>query len=633
MTSSFLESVDPDITETIPTPISSRTGAPTYVPVGAKADISIGDLPFWFAISDQNPYVRETADFRRQQIDTSKEPGEQTLAQWWVRDQDSWHKGAGIKYYEPGSNEETQYRYDRSVNIDVWTEGEATLLHRMGVVLSATAGQNCYATPAIVDGVDVFFGVRDTLLFRHDGTTKTDYSGTAGGQPVVAGSKVLVGTTAGILAGDVNGSALTPLWTSSGAIVRPWWVKSRIIAAKANVLYDLTLAGGAITTPLYTHPDPNWNWTAVTEAPGAILAAGYSQGYGYIYRFTLEDPGSGATPILGAAIQVADFPPGEEIHAMRAYLSTYVAIGTSQGIRIGVMDDDGSIQYGPLIVETTKPVRAFAARSSYIYATVEDDIDGNSGCIRIDLGVQIADLRYPWAYDAQIGANGTAQSVAFLGNSDRVVLGVLGKGVYIQSLTLYEATGYILSGRIRYGTAEPKAFNRAKIRAAIPADAAVGLSTVDATGAQESIIRLGGAWNTDEDITLKRIADIGQPYASILLTLESDSGGLTTPTLDSLQIKATPQPRIQRVVKMPLRLNDVEEDKNGIKYGRSGMAAWRLSALEQMEQDYSVVMVNDYTCGESFSAQIRSVSFNRDTPPSRNRNNFGGILTVTLLRL
>jgi hypothetical protein len=634
---SFLETTDPDISESIPTHISGRTSNPIYISRGVLADIAIAEIPFRLAISDNNPYKRETADFRRQQIDTSAEPGEQTLAQWWVRDQESWHRGAGINFYEPGSNEgATKYRFNSSVNLDVWTEGQATLVHSTPLATSATGGQSVYCTPAKVSGVDVSFIVVGSTLSRHNGTTKTDYTGSAGSEPVIAGSKVLTGTTAGILAGDTTGTTLTSLWSSTGAAVRPWWVKSRIIASKANVLYDLTLAGGTIdgsTPKLYEHPDANWTWTSVAEAPGAILASGYSNGYGFIYRFSLTDPGAGASPVVGGASQVADFPPGEEVHSIKNYLSTYLAIGTTRGVRVGIMDTDGSVQYGPLIIETTNPVRCFAARDRFIYVGIQDGIDGMSGCARIDLSQSTADLRFAYAFDANAQTTGQVQSIGFLGQTERVTLGVLSKGFYLQSASLYEATGYVLSGRIRFGTVEPKAYNRAKVRAAIPEGTGVTLTTVNAQGSQESIVRMGGAWNTDEDITLKSIADIGQPHAQILLTLDSSDDGTLTPTLNSFQVKATPLPRIQRLIQYPLLCQDIEEDRNGNKTGKLGSASERLAALEGLEQGRSEILVQDFRRNESFSAQVRTVQFINDTPPSRNKPNFGGLVLVTVLAL
>jgi hypothetical protein len=638
MTSSFLEPEVPDITETIPTHISARTSNPVYVNRTTKADVAINDMAFQFAISDSNVYQRETADFRREQIDTSKEPGEQSLNQWWVRDQDSWHKGAGINFYEPGSVETTQYRFDSSLGVDVWTEGQVSLLKRCPNLIAATSGQSSFATAGVVSGVNVFFGVVAGTMFRHDGTTRTNYTGYTGfsSEPAVAGAKVLCAGTNGLWAGDVGGTTVTNLWTTAlGTQCRAWWVKSRIIASQGHKLWDLTLAGGSLdsTTPLFTHPSATWTWTGVAEAPGAILAAGYDNGYGYIYKFVLDDAGAGLSPTLGSPIQVADFPPGEEVHSLRSYLSTYVAIGTSRGIRIGLMDNTGTIQYGPLNVETTLPVRALGARDRFVYAGVEADLDGFSGLARIDLSQEIAELRFAWAYDAQAHDTGPVQSVSFLGVSDRVLFGILGKGIFLQSLDLFEATGYIQSGKIRYGTSEPKTFNLLKVRALIPDQCTIAINTISYQGTNTFLNTLGSAWDTDEDVTLRTLADFGQPYASFVLTLAPNTALTVSPVLQSMQVKATPQPRIQRNIKMPLRLIDVEQDRNGVKQGRTGSAATRLALLEQMEQDHSVVLIQDYTSGEAYTAQIRKIEFVRDTPTSRNRRNFGGIVNVLVLKL
>jgi hypothetical protein len=226
----------------------------------------------------------------------------------------------------------------------------------------ATRGRRASST-------DVIFGVAGGVFFRHDGTTKTDYTGgafTPATEPAVAGAKVLVGATGGVMMGDATGSTLSTLYTDA-ALVRPWWAKSRVIMAKANALYEGTLAGGGavLPTPIYTHPDTNFTWTAVVDAPDCILAAGYSNGYGYVYAFNLVTSGTaGTSPTLDQAVQVAEFPPGEEVHALKVYLGTYIAIGTSRGVRIGQIGNNGRMQYGPLTVETTQPVRSLSSRGT-----------------------------------------------------------------------------------------------------------------------------------------------------------------------------------------------------------------------------------------------------------------------------
>jgi hypothetical protein len=78
--------------------------------------------------SDDAPYRRVTAQYRKQQIDQSREPGEQTLTGWWVRSQSSFHFGQGIKFFEPIQDESLRFQYTESKGIDVWTKGQATLL-------------------------------------------------------------------------------------------------------------------------------------------------------------------------------------------------------------------------------------------------------------------------------------------------------------------------------------------------------------------------------------------------------------------------------------------------------------------------------------------------------------------------
>jgi len=91
-------------------------------------DVAIGGLPFFFAISDSRPYLRQTAPFRKDQFDNGSEPGEQSLAGWWLRSQSSFHGGTGIKFYDPSAGETVAHRFTNSKGVDVWTKGEVTLL-------------------------------------------------------------------------------------------------------------------------------------------------------------------------------------------------------------------------------------------------------------------------------------------------------------------------------------------------------------------------------------------------------------------------------------------------------------------------------------------------------------------------
>ena len=91
-------------------------------------DTAIGGLPFFYAISDSRPYVRQTAPFRKEQFDNGTEPGEQSLTGWWLRSQSSFHQGSGINFYDPSAGETVLYRFNDSKGVNIWTKGQVTLL-------------------------------------------------------------------------------------------------------------------------------------------------------------------------------------------------------------------------------------------------------------------------------------------------------------------------------------------------------------------------------------------------------------------------------------------------------------------------------------------------------------------------
>jgi hypothetical protein len=129
-----------DITERIPVLLSNPAGSTTYTPTGYAYDIAIAGLPFFITPLDESPYRRVTAQYRKNQFDTSREPGEQSLTGWWLRSQSSFHFGQGIKFYEPAQDESLRFQYTESKGLDVWTKGQATLLKKAFPQHTTTGG-------------------------------------------------------------------------------------------------------------------------------------------------------------------------------------------------------------------------------------------------------------------------------------------------------------------------------------------------------------------------------------------------------------------------------------------------------------------------------------------------------------
>ena len=122
-----------DITEgraerAIAVDIGILSSSSTWQNSGDAYDVAIGGQPFFYAISDERPYIRQTAPYRKEQFDNNQEPGEQSLTGWWLRSQSSFHSGTGIRFYDPSAGEVVAHRFTDSQNVDVWTKGQVTLL-------------------------------------------------------------------------------------------------------------------------------------------------------------------------------------------------------------------------------------------------------------------------------------------------------------------------------------------------------------------------------------------------------------------------------------------------------------------------------------------------------------------------
>ncbi len=137
-----------DITEPIVYTLSNPAGSTSYIATGEAYDVALSGLPFFVGASDEIPYRRVTAQYRKQQIDQSREPGEQTLTGWWLRSQSSFHYGQGIKFFEPIQDESLRFQYTESKGIDIWTKGQATLLKDVdGGIHTVTGGIKANGRP------------------------------------------------------------------------------------------------------------------------------------------------------------------------------------------------------------------------------------------------------------------------------------------------------------------------------------------------------------------------------------------------------------------------------------------------------------------------------------------------------
>ena len=602
-------------------------------------DIAISGEPFLLASSDRYPYQRQTAQYRKQQFDNSKEIGEQAFEGWWLRSQSSFHLGAGINYLDPLTGENVQYRFKDSAGVDVWTPGQVTMLPKMDEVASITGSAYMVGGIDSLDQDFVFYS-DDDELYRLDDTGTTALVPHGGTESILGlvqdGLYYYAADEDKIYRGDLTGTGATgtSYYPTNNAKVVLSYVKQRIVAGIGEKIVEITQSRGG-TNPdssdvRYTHPDTGWTWSAIAEGPTAIYASGYRGNNSSIYKFTLSNVG--VMPTLTQAVTAADFPDDEYVMNIATYLGRFIVIGTSKGIRIGILDDNGDITYGPLTYEKTNPVHKvqIAFEDRFAYVTVTNAIDGNSGVIRIDLSQEVEPGRYAYAKDLSTETTGCSCGIAFLGSSGRLVLAMDNEGIFYESITEKVATGFLETGLIRYGTIEKKYFKLVKPRIAQPMDGSIAVSTKTVGGNVNSIITLTNttpAINEDLGTNLQ----FPQEALAFLFTFGRSSIDVSKgPEFDGYQIKSLPAVRRNRQLTIPLLNFDFESDRFGVQIGYEGRAFDRLQALESIEALGDTVLVQDFTTGETVLGLIEQLSFERTTPPKSGFSGFGGIIYVSV---
>jgi hypothetical protein len=606
-------------------------------------DVAIGGLPFFYAINDSRPYIRQTAPFRKDQFDNGTEPGEQSLTGWWIRSQASFHSGSGIKFYDPATTDENgHYRFTDSRNIDVWTKGQATLLKETANMSGVTTGT--YKLISVMDGATdkvVAWEPSTTTIknYTASGTavTYTDVTGIA--QPLDTAILAVATDGTNLFIADNDHIYTGPIATPTAGYSRYYntgsekvvlgWVKQRLVACIGASVYELTNAKGTahtLPTAVYTHPNANWTWTSISESGSAIYASGYAGGNSAIYKFTLST--AGVMPTLTSGVIAAQLPIGEYINKIEYYLG-HLMLGTNKGVRAAIiLEQDGSINYGPLIIEESNGVYDFAFRDTFVWAT--GSIGGYAGLYRIDLGNELETLRFAYATDAYLdGVAGYATSVDFIGNGSQIAFTTSGSnGIAVQSATVLSTSGYITTGNIRYGTLEPKNFKRLLGRGDFTYGS-MTLETVDKNGVEYDHISY--------DVSVPSI-EVGtsspataQEYVAYKFIMYRDATTSSLgPVFKGYQAKATIATPRQRVIQFPIYCYDLETDRYNSMIGYEGKAFEKILALEDIEEEGDVLTWQDLTTGESRQAIIEQISFTRMTPPDKRFSGFGGVINVQI---
>jgi len=589
------------------------------------AHYAIGNMPWLSAANKDNPISRVTTPYQKERIDQGSSAGENSLSNWWLRSATSWHRGAGLTFYDAAQDD--LYRFDESANVDVWTPGQISLLKDTAFEANADAHHpaTCDAgTWLIIGGAVYLYSSGDVL------TVVTGITGEA--QALTSdGSSAIVATSNGIweVASDLTPTKLynQPAGSTTWTVNSIAFVKNRIVVAAqitdTNPMHVFELGRNPVsTTTVSVAADSRFatkgvTYPTITATTSAILVGSTIGVVSQVLSFTI-DMTAGGIGQMNEPTVVAEFPRGETLNQLRSYLNTYVVAATSEGIRIGVENSTGDgFTYGQRMFDS--PVTDLAFTGEFVFATRADILLGTTGLWRIDLGTAVGQS-FAYAPDlsaADVQPNG----VAFIGTSGRKLM-TDSNGLWIESITDYAENGYIRSGWIRYGTTEKKQPVSFMLRTG-DAVGTVGFIIEDSAGSSTGIdfLPVGGVQNIA--ISSGLLAD-GQHQIQINLGSTDPS---VSPTLEEWQLRSLPAPVRSRTITLPLRCYSEEADANGSTITSD---PWdRFQRLELLEQSGSAVLFQDFTTGEERICQIRGVQFEQGMVPSFTHG-FGGTVTVQL---
>lgn len=354
----------------------------------------------------------------------------------------------------------------------------------------------------------------------------------------------------------------------------------------------------------------------LTDTPGPILIGNGTR------IFAVSVGTDGSLPTLSGPIQVGELPLGENVRALTHHLG-FLAIVTDKGIRIGVLSDSGQLTYGPRLVDfASVPVNTSIGKDAERVIVAADH-----ALYDVNLAGQISGLEFAYA----------KRPTPYTGGETNYGVSVHPSGVipWSDSAVYMPSSGLVSSGTLktgyhRFATLDPKRFEAVDVRIS-GTEGTVAVARVDQSGSVIPLFTIDASTSNRADIGLGLSAPV--EALGLQFTLSAGPGG-TGPTLLGYQLRALPQPKRQRLIRIPLLIDDQERRRPARATGHLGAAWERLKALEDLEDSGDSVLYKDFRTGETAKVYVESVEFQNITPPTSARESgFGGTAFLTVRKL
>jgi hypothetical protein len=499
---------------------------------------------------------------------------------------------------------------------DAWT--------RISVTFTASATSHTFFAYSNTYTAGQFFNVDDVLI-EASSTLGTFFSGDTPSTPSLTYAWT----------GTANASTSTAIGLTVAKQVPGivGWNKARLMAGLGGSMYQLdsnALPHAALPAAKYTHPSTAWSWSALSESPTEILAAGTAGAESSILSFKLDT--SGGAPTLTGGDVVAMLPPGERIQVMGSYLASFLAVGTSTGLRIGTYSS-GSLALGPRSLETTQPVLAVLGRDRFFYGSYSDQQeDGTTGLARVDLTMVVdTSGRNAWAADLRppttaATGHGSVYAMALLPTSNRIVW-LSTDGLHTEGGTAgSDGSAYLTTSRIRFDTAEPKLWVSGRLHGTID-QASIVVVGKTPFGLDDANLGTFGFIATNDD----SLVEFGMPDGlHEWVQLQFQLVG-STAILNTYQAKALPSPTRQDIIQVSANCYSDESDRYGLDVTDPETPRDRWQNVADLESAGDAVRYVEFTNSGSVASivYIDQSQFTSTFRPNID-DDFGGIISLKL---
>lgn len=541
-------------------PLSDGTSGTSPLVPGSY-DVAINGRPYmidWKYAASEN-FARESIRLLKPQVDDSGKISEASLnpEEFARQGQESWHKGAGQTFSDRDDSDPARFR--SSKGIDPWERWEMSLLPTtiQGVssantnLFVASAGKYLYYTNGAVlkyaspSPTAAAFTIATTVTGTPAGTITSLASD---------GFNVWIACTADGLYTSAQSittaSQQVTTALSSNSVVA--YVKGRLMVSKDNAIYNVTAAGpAALPTALFAQANTDFVWTGFAEGIGQIYAAGFSGDKSLIYKTAVLTDGTA----LAAPSVAGQLPDGEIVRSIQGYLN-FILLGTDQGVRFAVADDNGDLTIGALI-NLGVSVRCFEGQDRFVWFGWSDYDSTSTGLGRLDLSELNGSAP---AYASDLMATGQGTVVSVCTHAGKRVFGVSELGIYAQDTNLV-TSGTLDGGLITYGLPNAKVATGADVRFE-PLDGTVAVALSTDGG---SFTTLGTKSTADATSLWVSAGNTKGETFELRFTLTRDAVTTVGPVVTRSTLEANPAPGRGAFITIPLLLFDSITLANGTK--------------------------------------------------------------------